>query len=827
MTTGRMDAETVKADADPRVTPMPPWITPRPKRPPSIRAGLALLHQPGEVFELRALDAGGRPRNTASGYFDDLDAAAEAAWQLDKGGAVGVYHSINPLMPALLARAANRAKHWAKVTATDSDVLSRRWLLLDIDPPRPSGICATDAEKAKARETAAALEEILRSRGWPHPLLQDSGNGVYLLFSIAMDNTPDAAGLLRNVLLGMNVLLTNAGLEDPAKVDLSVFNPARIARVPGTTNRKGDSIPDRPHRVSELFPPVADCRVLPVAVELLQAVAAMAPNPKSSTTSSTWSNGHTSRLDLPRYLQARGVAFRTKPVDGANAYLIQCPFDAAHGQRGESSIVQASTGLLTFHCMHDSCQGRQWHDVREALGAPRGDEFDPPLNGSPTAPTPTPTITYRPVAEGTTVLAGDRGNIGTIVSDDGPTCKVHFVSPEGDHATKTLPKAELSLTDRTPLASDPEADDWPTEEYDAEQLATMVFQQHYLIDEVLVELQPAIAGGPSKSLKTGVVAAELAVCLAAGVPWLKRFNVPEPVRVGVISAESGMATLQETIDRIARSKGLELRNLKQNLRVTPEPPNLCSDVGINALLRWCKRRELRAVIVDPAYLNFPELAAISANVFAVGQALRRFATIAIKAGITPIIIHHTIKALLNKYAALELQDLSGSGWCEFARQWILLNRRSEYIDGSGRHELHLRIGGSAGHSSLWHLNVEEGEFCMGAERVWRTNLTEARQARADAARAKDESSRRDIEDKAVLIVQHLEQQPNQADTETGILKGRIGRSNAALRAFDNLKASGRIIFEPNCVLKGGRKSGREGYRLQPEDSTNGSNQTTY
>ena len=134
----------------------------------AIARDLALLHQPGEVFELRALDAGGRPRNTASGYFNDLDAAADWALRLDIGKPVGVYHTINPLNPALLARAANRVKQWANVTATDSDVMCRRWLMLDIDPPRPSGICATEAEKAQARETAGALEDILRSRGWPY-----------------------------------------------------------------------------------------------------------------------------------------------------------------------------------------------------------------------------------------------------------------------------------------------------------------------------------------------------------------------------------------------------------------------------------------------------------------------------------------------------------------------------------------------------------------------------------------------------------------------------------------------------------------------------------
>jgi hypothetical protein len=148
------------------------------------------LFEPGAVVELRVLDTS---RGVVCGYFDDFEKLAVAAVRLSGKGS-GVYVTLNSVDPELIARAANRMKEFAKKTTGDGDVLRRRWLPIDIDPKRPSGICATDAEHEAAVQRALKVSAGLAEGGWPRPVMVDSGNGVYLLYRNSISPT---IGLLR------------------------------------------------------------------------------------------------------------------------------------------------------------------------------------------------------------------------------------------------------------------------------------------------------------------------------------------------------------------------------------------------------------------------------------------------------------------------------------------------------------------------------------------------------------------------------------------------------------------------------------------------------
>jgi len=246
----------------------------------AIISALKLLYQPGDVFEIRVLDAerpGFRRPHIESGYFDyaHIDDVPQTLAEITT--AMGVYVTMNPVNPALLARSANRLKTARRnETTSDTDIVRRRWLLIDIDPARPAGISATDAEKELAFDKALEVSEGLASMGWPAPVIVDSGNGYYLLFRV--DLPADDGGLVHRCIQALQPVA-----DERVHIDLSVANPSRICRLPGTWNRKGDDMADRPHRPSEIM----DAPDAPQAVTgaLLEALAAtLAPRAETRHT---------------------------------------------------------------------------------------------------------------------------------------------------------------------------------------------------------------------------------------------------------------------------------------------------------------------------------------------------------------------------------------------------------------------------------------------------------------------------------------------------------------------------------------------------------------
>src|SRR5689334_19465838 len=120
---------------------------------------LQLLMEPGTVVEIRAPRTPGR--GTVSGYYTDAaKCARDVATQLD-GTAPAVYVTTKPVQPDVAARAFSRLKSRAATTTQDSEILRRRWLPIDADPVRPSGISATEAEHAEALERAQLVAEFL------------------------------------------------------------------------------------------------------------------------------------------------------------------------------------------------------------------------------------------------------------------------------------------------------------------------------------------------------------------------------------------------------------------------------------------------------------------------------------------------------------------------------------------------------------------------------------------------------------------------------------------------------------------------------------------
>jgi hypothetical protein len=358
--------------------------------PAEIERNLRLFVAPGAVTEVRVL---GAPRaGIVSGYFDDL-AKATAAALVWSGRAEGVHFVLNPVNPALLARADNRLKDWAKHTTTDRDVTRRLWFFIDIDPVRPSGISSTEEEHQAALALARKIQDWLRTRGWPEPVLCSSGNGAHLLYRIELDNDDEATRLLERCLLALDKEFSDkepvAGVA--VAVDTTTSNAGRMTKCYGTMACKGDPTTDRPHRPSRvMFKPE---HVLLVPVEKLRALAgSLTPQPAATvrtppggtgTPGKGTGGGDRSRLKVEEWLSARNVGFHRKAKadgKGRTVWVLQCPFDEGHGK--DSCVMQAPDGAMSAKCLHNSCRDRGWQAFKEKIGKPSADHYDPPLSGS-------------------------------------------------------------------------------------------------------------------------------------------------------------------------------------------------------------------------------------------------------------------------------------------------------------------------------------------------------------------------------------------------------------------------------------------------------------
>jgi hypothetical protein len=145
-----------------------------------------LAKSKGRTFEIRIPKTG--RFGTISGYFNGFVALADALATLDKGEYEGCYITLNPVNPALLARASNQFKNWSQCTTNDADIVRREWMLVDVDPQRPTGISSTNEEKAAAKKLAIEVRNWLREQGWAEPVVCDSGNGFHLLYPIDLPN---------------------------------------------------------------------------------------------------------------------------------------------------------------------------------------------------------------------------------------------------------------------------------------------------------------------------------------------------------------------------------------------------------------------------------------------------------------------------------------------------------------------------------------------------------------------------------------------------------------------------------------------------------------
>lgn len=226
-----------------------------------------------DVTEIRVLQTTSTGfKETHSGYFTDHKAASVALQAYLGEPQTNCFFVLNPVNPDLQARALNRIKCRSESTTKDEDILRRKWLFIDYDPKRATGISATDSEKEIARTTMMAVINWLRDEhGFPEPIIGDSGNGWHSNYAVNVPNDEPSRILIRGVINAIGAKFSDKNV----KIDPEVFNASRICKLYGTWARKGDYSESRPHRQSCIVSTPETIEIVPI--ERLQAVSALAP----------------------------------------------------------------------------------------------------------------------------------------------------------------------------------------------------------------------------------------------------------------------------------------------------------------------------------------------------------------------------------------------------------------------------------------------------------------------------------------------------------------------------------------------------------------------
>ena len=331
-----------------------------------ITRALRAWFTPGDVFEIRILGAetgGYRKPHTESGYFtyETIDKVAPA--MADFRAYRGAYATVNPCNPALHARSVDRFRSTQhNETTPDSEIVCRRWLLVDCDAVRPSGISSTEQEHSAALAKAEEIREGLASIDWPQPIVLDSGNGAQLMYRI--DLPTNDSELVKSVLTE----LSKASSEQ-VNIDLVVYNPARIWRIPGTWNCKGDSTTDRPHRRAQIIslPDTLDVVSAETLAEIIEQPSGETAAPESRR---RFDSDAKFNIDdwIRRFCSDVGPAIPWKT--GRKWIFKVCPFNPEH-TNSSAIITEQGSGAVGFTCHHNGCAGNDWHALR-ALRDPDG-----------------------------------------------------------------------------------------------------------------------------------------------------------------------------------------------------------------------------------------------------------------------------------------------------------------------------------------------------------------------------------------------------------------------------------------------------------------------
>lgn len=305
------------------------------------------------LVELRLIDP--TTSKTYSGYFKNVDTIIKALEPYEHCNQYFVLNRINEDLYNRQQRDKFICK--PKETTSDKDIEGYDWIMVDIDVERPSGITSTEEELNYAKKKANEVYAYLRDANFEQPVVCCSGSGIHVMYKVGLANNEDNRTLVKNFLRALGMLFS----DERVHIDECVANPARLARLVYSVNRKGAGSQERPHRMAYIVK--APDEVKPTDIEYIKKIAALVPEPETPSKQNHYRGSDS--FDLEAFIQKYDIKVAKKTV--TNEYtkyvLEECPFDANH-KAPDSCVFAFKNGGYQFVCLHQSHRHLTFKDFR-------------------------------------------------------------------------------------------------------------------------------------------------------------------------------------------------------------------------------------------------------------------------------------------------------------------------------------------------------------------------------------------------------------------------------------------------------------------------------
>lgn len=303
-----------------------------------IKNSIDLLKEDDEIYEIRIVSPEKKVLKVCKSSNNEV--LLDTALQFNQNA--NIYISLNPIV----------GQNTGSTKAiSDSDIKVRKWLMIDLDVTT-KGQVNGETLFSRVEQHSIVISALLNEYGFCDPYIFCSGYGIHLLYPIYFPNNEESTQLIKEFLKSLSQYFST---ED-VFIDPVNYNASRLCRLYGTMNMKRKCIVNNEYRKSYLISEPINKEL--VEKENLQAFVSSYPvhgKPNDNT------------IDVEKWLLANniGISSKSRWKGIANRFVLDiCPFNNNH-QNQSAFVIQFDNGAISAGCLHNSCSGKNWKDLRE------------------------------------------------------------------------------------------------------------------------------------------------------------------------------------------------------------------------------------------------------------------------------------------------------------------------------------------------------------------------------------------------------------------------------------------------------------------------------